>query len=340
MDSFTSKVSGSPARARQHVGATPTKPGPNARHKATYSLSSSGDDDDESHVASTTFSELMPGRQPDIFAARGDPSLAARRQMHVPAPIQVDSRRVAGARAFHQPAQPQPVSPLSMTRNGHDGSERMSSAHPSGPDSDACRSADAYTTDSSRSNALVTEMYSAWASMRSTGDFAEPPPRKQSLAQRPRRSKSTSEGLVSEAVRRNSAFRSSSPPPPALPAQKPDRVTAWPGGDAGEDQPFSPLALYFCGRDFPTQKKGEKTLIGRNGWLERTERSSPEKEKKAPPKRAGILESIKKMAKDVVSGALHDGAESRPTETNEKCLIDCRVGQLRTADAGGGGGGA
>jgi hypothetical protein len=64
---------------------------------------------------------------------------------------------------------------------------------------------------------------------------------------------------------------------------------------------FSPLQFYFRGTDYPTAKKGEKTMIGDNGWLERTDRGVVDHVAKTPQKKTGILDSIKKMAKDVVS---------------------------------------
>lgn len=67
---------------------------------------------------------------------------------------------------------------------------------------------------------------------------------------------------------------------------------------------FSPLQLYFRGPDFPSVKKGEKTMIGDNGWLERTDKGV-DAAKKAPQKKVGILDSIKKIAKDMVSLRLH-----------------------------------
>lgn len=63
---------------------------------------------------------------------------------------------------------------------------------------------------------------------------------------------------------------------------------------------FSPLAVYFRSQDFPTVKKGGKIMIGRDGWLERTEKLS-DQDKKAPQRKVGILDSIKKIAKDIVS---------------------------------------
>jgi hypothetical protein len=57
--------------------------------------------------------------------------------------------------------------------------------------------------------------------------------------------------------------------------------------------------MYFRGTDYPSVKKGEKVMIGDNGWLERTDNGA-DQVSKAPQKKTGILDSIKKMAKDVV----------------------------------------
>ena len=62
---------------------------------------------------------------------------------------------------------------------------------------------------------------------------------------------------------------------------------------------FSPLRFYFRGSDFPSEKMGGKTMIGEKGWLERTD-PEPEKAKKGNAKRFGILDGIKKIAKDMV----------------------------------------
>jgi len=313
--SFTNKVTSSPVRARPRVDTTPTKrmaqsqPGSSNHPTMNYAFSSSEEEDTESRVASTTFSELMPRPQADIFAPRADPNLAARRQMQPPSPIQVSTRRVAGAVAFN-PEQAMPVSPLTPPGLEHHGyvptrpeSEQASGFYPACQQAMSTDRRGTYATASSDGNANgpVIDMYNAWAAMRSTGDSFQPPPRVESLAHRPRRSKSTSEGLRSDCLHRPSTL-SPPTPPPALPARIPAaQVVVAARDETLEDQVFSPLALYFCGRDFPTVKKGEKTMIGQNGWLERTERSSPEKEKKTPQKKAGILESIKKIAKDMVS---------------------------------------
>lgn len=64
---------------------------------------------------------------------------------------------------------------------------------------------------------------------------------------------------------------------------------------------FSPMALYFQSSGLKAAKIGQKTLIGKNGWLERTtDDLSCEKTPAASPKRMGILKSIKRVAKEIV----------------------------------------
>jgi hypothetical protein len=62
---------------------------------------------------------------------------------------------------------------------------------------------------------------------------------------------------------------------------------------------YSPLTPYFADKKFPV-KKGGKTMIGDNGWLERTAPKTPEM-KKSSPKKSGLLDSIKKIAKEMVN---------------------------------------
>jgi hypothetical protein len=63
---------------------------------------------------------------------------------------------------------------------------------------------------------------------------------------------------------------------------------------------FSPLALYFHDHGYPAERKGKKTMIGQNGWLEITERSGGYN-KQTSPKKTSILDGIRKIAKDMVS---------------------------------------
>ncbi|TFA97568.1 hypothetical protein CCMA1212_010658 [Trichoderma ghanense] len=98
-----------------------------------------------------------------------------------------------------------------------------------------------------------------------------------------------------------------------------------------ENYLFSPLALYFRGDDFPTEKKGEKTMIGQNGWLECTEQTDPNKNKQMPQRKTGILDGIRKIAKDV--SGLHQGrriqpAAKRPGVTHAAVSLDPREQSL------------
>lgn len=65
-----------------------------------------------------------------------------------------------------------------------------------------------------------------------------------------------------------------------------------------EESPmFSPFPFYVQGQDF--QKRGGKTMIGDGGWLERTELDG-EKKGKNGGKKLGLLDGIRKIAKDMV----------------------------------------
>ncbi|KAL7928706.1 hypothetical protein V8C35DRAFT_226250 [Trichoderma chlorosporum] len=73
---------------------------------------------------------------------------------------------------------------------------------------------------------------------------------------------------------------------------------------------FSPLTLYFRGNGLPAEKKGEKTMIGQNGWLECTEQTEFDKNKQTPQKKTGILDGIRKIAKDM--SELHQSRRIQP----------------------------
>lgn len=62
---------------------------------------------------------------------------------------------------------------------------------------------------------------------------------------------------------------------------------------------FSPLPLYFRMQGCPVVKKGEKTMIGSDGWLERTNDSAVQS-KTLARKKTGILDNLRKIAKDMV----------------------------------------
>lgn len=119
---------------------------------------------------------------------------------------------------------------------------------------------------------------------------------------RPRRSKSSGDGL-----RKAHAMELHSPTAPQIVTVSASNSRSSPNNQQVTQNtpfpptPFSPLQFYFRGTDYPSTKKGEKTMIGDNGWLERTDRAVVEQVAKTPQKKTGILDSIKKMAKEVVS---------------------------------------
>ncbi|KAH6678954.1 hypothetical protein F5X68DRAFT_173408 [Plectosphaerella plurivora] len=66
---------------------------------------------------------------------------------------------------------------------------------------------------------------------------------------------------------------------------------------------YSPLTTYFAFEGVPVQKVGGKTMIGHQGWLERPTADDPtpndQQKKDFSPKKLGLLDSIKRMAKDM-----------------------------------------
>ncbi|EGR46110.1 uncharacterized protein TRIREDRAFT_110534 [Trichoderma reesei QM6a] len=113
----------------------------------------------------------------------------------------------------------------------------------------------------------------------------------------------------------------------SLPATSPG-TRAW---KSDENTLFSPLALYFRGDEFPTEKKGEKTMIGENGWLECTDQSDPNKNKQTPQKKTGILDGIRKIAKDMSRRTLPASKVSVGThaavslDPREQSLLYCEL---------------
>lgn len=269
----------------------------------------------------------MPGRERQSLAHdHSAGSLAERRRRAPLPPLQVPggSGRGSGSRNHHhhqteprrsqlEPVPPS-VSPLSEVGPGRTQYEpfRVSFEEPESAsvysqDTDLIyksRSARpepldlrAFAHGRSRSNLNDADVdaYKDWAAARTPSpQKGTPPPRmpppiipqRDIRDRRPRRSKSTGEGLRQQQQRDVEMD---------LPATMPRKAAV----RSERTPPFSPLKLYFRGSDFPSEKMGEKTMIGDNGWLERTDQV-PDKTKKTPQKRGGILEGIKKIAKDMV----------------------------------------
>ncbi|KAJ0298990.1 hypothetical protein COL516b_009545 [Colletotrichum fioriniae] len=63
---------------------------------------------------------------------------------------------------------------------------------------------------------------------------------------------------------------------------------------------YSPLRPYFAYKELPVQRIAGKTLIGEQGWLERPDNTPDRKRKDGSPKKPGLLDYLKKIAKEMV----------------------------------------
>ena len=72
---------------------------------------------------------------------------------------------------------------------------------------------------------------------------------------------------------------------------------------------YSPLTSIFNEPQFATVRRGHKVMVGHNGWLERPGTLD---KKPAPPKKARLLDTLKRMAKEVVRYEMQDNT-SAPT---------------------------
>ncbi|KAK1966984.1 hypothetical protein LY78DRAFT_634765 [Colletotrichum sublineola] len=81
-------------------------------------------------------------------------------------------------------------------------------------------------------------------------------------------------------------------------------------------QTYSPLRPYFAYKELPVQKIAGKTLIGEQGWLERPNQS-PDRKKDGSPKKPGLLDSLKKIAREMTEGK-SSGRRPRDTEREGK----------------------
>lgn len=140
----------------------------------------------------------------------------------------------------------------------------------------------------------VIDIYDDWTQFYSSGVSPLSPDPVQSPIRdvhNPRRSKSLADGIRRQRSPGKVSYISEAA-----------RQANYPAEAVSESPLFSPLPLYFRGQDFPVVKRGGKTLIGNNGWLEKTGQDSVglDADGKAPHKKAGIIDSIKKIAKDMV----------------------------------------
>ncbi|KAG6018397.1 hypothetical protein E4U43_001769 [Claviceps pusilla] len=171
----------------------------------------------------------------------------------------------------------------------------------------------------------VEEMSSSWADVTTPDMISKYPQRQQSLAHKPRQSQNVVDNQGWPHI--SSTFLSD-PSPYLAPRVFSQNPNAMPPPSSQN----SPLPLHFRGQGYPSTKRGEKTMIGCNGWLESTERSF-EFEKKPQSKRFAFIDSIKRMAKDVTaelnpSFRRQNGHVSDLTSTQLAISLDAREQSL------------
>ncbi|EWZ96578.1 hypothetical protein FOWG_03905 [Fusarium oxysporum f. sp. lycopersici MN25] len=343
-DAFSHQVDKSPTKAakfkkkpmmttpRTTPGSTPRKNKPRLlQHENSYGWTTR--EDGPSDVNSPTFSELMPGRHSgsskDLFSA----SLAQRRHINPPSPLQLGTLRRIGT--VPRPAEmeeiPDAVSPLgqgSFEREPVFDDDASSVYFPQ----QTARPSPlrlSHVRSQSKFNGAGEGSFQEWKRSHDSSMIRESVSHPEDLVNRPRRSKSSADGL-----RQARAIAVHSPPIPQV-------VTVGFNNSnyhrTVQDTPvFSPLQFYFRGTDYPSSKKGEKTMIGDNGWLERPNGGS-DQSSKTPQKKTGILDNIKKLAKDMTelhhtSRRAQPAIRSRPTSqvaislnAREQSLIYCEL---------------
>lgn len=224
---------------------------------------------------STTFSELMP-RSPHKAKSSMSSNIAERRRQNTLTPINIEDRRQYA------------------TLVGH-GDDMVAASSPTSDNPSPA------TPDKEESSSIYSR------------DAEQPSPL--------RIHKNTSQ-QVDSVLQSYSGWKNSNPHTTTVPTGAPDvdsrgvasqrqalpkgRLEALrqPAMDAG--QLYSPLRPYFAYKDLPVQKIAGKTLIGEQGWLERpnesSDQKSPDRKKKdTSPKKPGLLDSLKKIAKEMVS---------------------------------------
>ncbi|CAH0017552.1 unnamed protein product [Clonostachys rhizophaga] len=261
-------------------------------------------------TASTTFSDLMP--RPDFGRLTNTPNLAERRQKSTPTPVRVGENKPRMEKNIpNRPvpeAAPYPVSPLSPMEMYEASDMRVSDyssgqhiTSPSRPDPLRLRG-DAQYQEAVPGNGNVMNMYDSWVQ-----NLPEVP---RGHGHQPQRSKSTLDGFSRGD---NSSAYSRSPQKGASNSR-----------EVNDSPPFSPFPFYYREKGIPVEKRGGKTMIGEGGWLERTDGKPDTVNAKKP----GILDGIKKMAKDITDFH-HSGRRSKKVPGTQMAVsLDAREQSL------------
>ncbi|KAK1497277.1 hypothetical protein CTAM01_07941 [Colletotrichum tamarilloi] len=217
---------------------------------------------------STTFSELMPSSPPKGHKAKGSlaSSLAERRQQHTPKPVNVQDSRQYGSIVENSGGMPSvrpPMTPDSPSSAGTVQAESSSIYSQSEGHPSPLR---IHRDDIPRHIKHVLESYSGWKD-------------------------SKAPALVPDTSGRGGSVQGRGPPKGRLEALK------QPVMDASDI--YSPLQPYFAYKELPIQRVAGKTLIGEQGWLERPDNTPDRRRKDGSPKKPGLLDYLKKIAKEM-----------------------------------------
>ncbi|KAF6816030.1 hypothetical protein CMUS01_12338 [Colletotrichum musicola] len=261
------KFAGGHSMSRIHGTLNQHEPHPCGRSdQMTYLMGQKGHESD-----STTFSELMPRSSHKTHQTKDSLSsdLAERRRQQTPTPINIRDRRQYGTIVENTKAMPPATSPMTPQNHSPASVDQVDSSsiysQDEGHPSPLCFP----NPDMSQHIKNVLQSYSGWK------DLNAPT-------------------LAPEAVGRGASVLERGPPKGKQEALRQQ--------DTGVGQMYSPLRPYFAHRDLPVQKIAGKTLIGEQGWLERPEKTSDRKKKDSSPKKPGLLDSLKKIAKEMTEG--------------------------------------
>ncbi|KAK0390080.1 hypothetical protein NLU13_3653 [Sarocladium strictum] len=299
-DAFTtSKRDCSPVRASRVSGGSSSPKPKGARFmpgNPRHVFRKSGGDPDASHMDASAVGELMPGwSKPNAEL----PNLAERRQQAAPSHLLVEGGskgprdslkpQIKQSTGLMTPFECEHITDWSTTEDDSRGRQSCGGRHHSQEPEPlklkprkyqpppAPRQERVPARDRSPEKWIGSDTYASSRALQQGIRCSPSPRRTQSNAEQIRRHVPSHQG-------------SNVPLPPM-----PTRAEAI----ASIESPlFSPLASYFRGPDFPSEKKGGKIMIGDNGWLERTQ-SVNDQTKRSPSKRIGILEGIKKIARDM-----------------------------------------
>ncbi|KAM0328459.1 hypothetical protein ACHAQA_004866 [Verticillium albo-atrum] len=302
---------------RHRVSRNPEK-SPSARSRAQVTHKETGDEhindesrrhyqvrrDEESKrcTTSTTFSDLMPPLPNNVESLSA--TIAERRRQNAPNQIAVDEARKYGTFVRRARAVPAASHPLNHSQPLFPAvDESWSSVYSQEDGYPAPHVAPLAVEKGTVSRQIddVLQTYNDWKGLDSSSldnDIAE------------RRSSP----VRTSPARARSPGRQRAPSPRRAPktCNRADELKQ----TASDNDSYSPLVTYFAFEGLPIQKIGGKTLIGEQGWLKRPNtHQTPERRKKdVSPKKAGLLDSIKKMAK----GMTEAKASRRPREPEKE----------------------